>query len=284
MSGPCGTGWSDPCNWNDWLARSQTAPQRLVDDSVLVNIAATAGARSTDWTLQFCVAAMVARRMIYMRSTPGDCGSGNISLPGQTLAELQGAKAVAGAAQLDPEPISKGILTGISSIVGIFGAHHAAAVKTEEDTNCAVATGYNQAASSIEQAVMQGVLPPDQGSALITQVVAQLDPVLARIAKNCNVSCGARLALKSLAIFNQQIAMAMLAPKTNFPGLTALLAPPSVASPGAPGTYQGASGPTSNPLTGGNGGVGLTSGVLPDTITPGEIILIGGVAYVASSL
>lgn len=291
----CGRG-SDPSVWNAWIQQAQAQPQRLpgVDDSQLVNIAASVGARSTDWTLCFAVAAMVTRRMLYFRATPGDCGSGNLVLPGQTQATLFAAKGIGGAAAVDPEPISKGILTGLSAIFGGFGAHHAQAIKNEQDTNCSVATGYNQAITSIEQAVMQGVMSPDQGAALVSQVVAQLDPVLARIAKQCNVSCGARIALQALVKFNAELAMPLLAPQTNIPGITPFFAPEPVASPGAPGTssstgfnappsYQGASGFNPQPFSANNPGVGPTS-FFPDTITPGEIIIIGGVAFVASEL
>lgn len=276
---------SGPGNtWDQWLADSQTLPQPLVDDSVLVNIAASVGASSTTWTLCFCVAAMKARRMIYFKRTPGDCGSQGVALSGSTAIELQAAKGIGSAAAIDPEPISKGILAGVAAIFGGFTAHHAQAVANEQTINCQVATAYNQAASSIEQGVIQGVLSPDQASGLLLQVIAQLDPVLASIAKNCNVSCGARLALKALGVFNQQFAFSLLAPTTNIPGITPLLAPPSIASPGAPGTYQGASGPISTPMNANNLGVGMTSGFLPDTITPGEIVIIGGVAFVASKL
>jgi hypothetical protein len=274
---------SGPGNtWDAWLAEAQVAPQPLVDDSVLVNIAAQVGASSKTWTLCFCVAAMKARRMIYMKAVPGDCGSKGTALPETTIIEAQAAKGLGAAASIDPEPISQGILTGVASIFSAFTAHHAQAVMTEQDTNCQVATAYNQAVASIELAVMQGVMTPDQGSALVAQVVAQLDPVLARIAKTCNVSCGARLALKALVQFNSQIAMTALAPQSsNF--LTPFLAPPQVASPGAPGTYQGASGPIGSPFTGNNSGSGTTSDFFSN-LTPGEIVVIGGVAFVASRL
>jgi len=270
--------------WDQWLSDSRTTPQPLVDDSVLVNIAASVGATSKDWTLCFAVAAMKARRLIYFRSIPGDCGTKNLSLPGQTIGELAASQLTGQAASLDPEPISKGILSGISSIVGIFGAHHAAAVKNEQDTNCAVSTGYNQAATSIEQAVIQGLMPPDQASALIGQVAAQLDPVLAAITKQCNVSCGMRLALKALVKYNEQIVMQALTPATNIPGLTPFLSPEPVASPGAPGTFQGASGYTPTPMNGGNMGVGSTSFPFLGNLSVGEVVIIGGIAYVVGTL
>lgn len=299
---------------------TNAAAQRLpgIPDSVLMNYAAMAGARSSDFTMCLAVACLIARRLIYYKCSPGDCGAPGFALTGYSATEVGVTKGLTVAASADAEPISKAILTGMAAIFGGFTAAHTAAVQTEQTTLCQVAVNYNQAAQGLEQAVSQGVMLPAQAASVMDQITAQLDQVLAGIAKPCNASCGFRITLAAMdKYFGEQVYPA-LAPSINIPLVTPISAPPPIASAATPGTsgiqgsalatpppvpiatpapvinqplspgvgsYAGASGYIATPLTNQNIGVGATASAglqLPPNIPVGAIVLIGGVAYIAS--
>jgi hypothetical protein len=270
----------------DYANCNQAAVQQLVDDATITRYAASAGAKSSDWTLCVVKSFLYARRLIYSKVSPGDCGTqsyGQLSSPGSFAAIGLG-----GAAQVDPEPISKGILSGLASITGIFGAHHAQAVITEEDTICKVSSYLNSSLASLENAVKAGNVSPDSASQILSQVGGQLDPLLGQIAKPCNAACGFRIGIRALVSFMTDIGFPLLAPSSLS---DALFSQPVLASPGAPGTYgsagsttplpqptyQGASGPLPNPFNANNMGSGPSS-----LLSPGTLIVIGGIVYAAS--
>jgi hypothetical protein len=295
-------GCNPPNGWDAYIAASAVAPQPLVEDSALQNIAAMAGARSADFTMCYAVACLKTRRLIYYKVNPGDCGTRNFDLNSSQLGVSAGLSV---GAKVDPEPISKTILTGLATVFGGFTAAHAKAVQTEETTLCQVSANYNAAATQIEIAVQQGALSTDDASQLLSQIAGQLDPVLATIYKPCNFSCGFRIALKALVAYNTQIVFPALAPHAVAGAPPVSLQPLPVASPGAPGTYQsgqsvgqvpgaypvpdqypsspslyqGASGAIAVPFNANNAGV-----TNPVNLDPGTILIIGGIAFVASKL
>lgn len=80
-----------------------------------------------------------------------------------TLASTFAAKA----AQADPEPISKTILSVFSKIAGIFGANHARQVALEQNDLCQMSNQINQSLDVIDAQVQQGNLSlVDASSAL----------------------------------------------------------------------------------------------------------------------
>jgi hypothetical protein len=243
------------------------------------NFAAQAGARSSDWTLCFAVAALKTRRLIYGRliaGVPGiagpnlgDCNTNDLAPLGTTVGIAAG---LGTAAKVDPEPISQGILSGLATIFGGFGAAHAQAVKKEEDTLCDVAGSYNKLALALEQAVATNSMSADQAAAAHGQLVSQLDSVCARIYKSCNASCGFRIALKALGNFVPGIVYPALAPHSIID--TVLNPIESIFEP-----------VPSAPINGNNFGVGPTASAgIPSQLPIGSIILIGGVAFIASKL
>lgn len=294
-----------PCNHTgdgrDYLNCAQAVEQRLTDDSTITQFAARAGARSSDFTMCLTKACLLARRIIYYKVSPGDCGTNAFDLSSNSLAS--GLRAGIGSVGvIDPEPITKGILSGITAVIGLFGAAHAQAVVNEETTICKFASSVNGAMVQLEQAVKMGQLSPDQASSILAQVQGQLDPFLAGIAKPCNAACGYRIAMHALLAFMTDLGFPALAPANILGALSASDATPS---PGAPGTY-GAPGstqplpgstamlpgsnfaPTPGVLTtrmnGTNMGTGPTSGVvgMPSSFPAGALVLIGGVLYLAS--
>jgi hypothetical protein len=223
--------------------------------------------------------------MIYYQVVPGDCGSTNFDIGSSQVGVALG---ISTAARSDPEPISRGILTGINTVFGLFGAAHVAAIQTEEKTLCQIAVAYNATAVALESGVSNGQITPDQASGILGQAVTQLDARLQMIYKPCNAACGYRMALNAMLAYSSDIVFPALQP--SIPVLGALFAPtPLPGSRGAPGTipgnvtgspsaYQGASGFTPTPLT----GVPGVPGSIPSNLPVGALILIGGILYIAS--
>lgn len=267
-----------PPNTGDIYAACASVPfaPPVVDDSTLLNIAAGAGARSSDFTMCLAMAFLKTRRMIYWRVTPGDCGTKNIDVSGLTATEanLESLGGGIGAKLLavpDPTMVTKAagaILTGLSSIFGVFTQAHIQAVQTEETTLCQVSIKYNGTMQEIENAVAAGRLSPDNANAFMDELQQQLDPVLTSIAKkccgqgSCDAACGFRIALRALQTFNKKYVFPALAPVISFLGpVTSLFTPAVQASAGAPGT-------SNNPAPPMNSGV--------PTMMPTSVSLPGG--------
>lgn len=274
-----------PASGANYAACASVPPQPLTDMGTLQNIAASAGASSTNFTMCLTIAFLLTRRMIYYKASPGDCGSSAINLSG--LGTTRGITAgLSAAGSADPEPISKTILSGLATLFGLFGAAHAQAVANEQTTLCQVSTSYNAIAVQLENFVASGQLDPVSAAGILSQAAAQLDGVLATVAKTPgDAASGFRIALKALVAYNTQIVFPALSPQVQ-------AATPLPPSPGAPGTYPTPTGsPVSYtsagvvPMNGNNFGVGPTSvAALPSNIDPGTIVIIAGVAYIASRM
>ena len=304
---------SPPNTGVSYQTATGTAAQRIpgVDDSVLMQYAAQNGASSSNFTMCLTMACLIARRLIYYKCTPGDCGAPGTNFGGGALPAIQAATAGLGtAASVDPEPISKGILAGVAAIMGGFTAAHAAAVANEQSTICEVAVNTNRYLQALEQAVKGGQLTADSAASVVNQLATQFDVILQAITKSCNAACGFRIALRALAAYENDIVFPALVPVVNIPIITPVLTSltnPPVGSPGAAGTtyqtgvgyptppnfpsipttYQGASGPINIPMNANNPGIPpavYAAPTLPFSLTPGSVLVIGGVAYVASRL
>lgn len=279
----------------------------IAPQSVMTQYAAAAGARSSDWTMCVTMAFLAARRMEYWKNSPGDCGSATrLQLSSSSQAIGIAGKGLGAVAAVDPEPLSKGILSGVAAIFGGFTAHHAQAVNTEQATACNVSLSFNYVVGSLEPAVASGQLTAVQASAILAQAYGQLVPQLQAISKQCNLACGHLIAMSALKNFFDDVVFPALEAAANSQGQTFSsvptnpFAPPPSSSPlfSAPvktpapvvptalppnvGSYQGSSGFLPQPMNANNMGVGRTSS--GGLLTPGTIILIGGVAYVASKV
>jgi hypothetical protein len=146
-----------------------------------------------------CEACLRARGILYYHSTPGDCGAPS-SIPGVAAPQIAGlsgsaaggiasglgaAGIIGGAATLG---ITTAISVGVGAIEGIF-AHHAEAVKNEQNTICAVMNYFNPLITRIDAAVKSGVLSPDAGCAALTQICQTAINGLAGIMQTCNAAC-----------------------------------------------------------------------------------------------
>jgi hypothetical protein len=169
---------------------------------------------------------IVTRRVIYFKNSPGDCGANVRPQIGSTGQIGLGIGVAAGA---DPEPISAGILSGVTSIFGVFTAHHIKAVQTEQATLCAVAAAYNQSAEQIENLVASGQIDPPTAVAYLQQVVNMLLSQLAPIRKSCNAACGFTYALQALVLYNGDVV---------YPSLYNASTSAIGAAPGTPGGSQ----------------------------------------------
>lgn len=238
-----------------------------IPDATLKMYAARVGAPSAPdkfWVTCLCAAFMLTQRVIYYKQQPGDCGA-NVPVNLGITGAIGGSIGVAAAA--DPEPISKGILSGISTIFGVFGAHHAQAVKTEQATLCDVATTYNGYASAIEQAVASGQLTPEDASQALGQIVTSLSGELSQIAKDCNAACGFKYALQALLLYNTEVI---------YPALYNAPVSQVGSGPGAPGS-QGALVPNGLP---GSSLTGAVNSILTGKLTPQGALLLAGAGIV----
>lgn len=244
---------------NAFLSCARFPAQQLVEDSTLVQFAASAGARSSDFTMCYVLAVLRARRLIYWKASPpgvspdgsstGDCGSAGVNLTGSASTSLAIGHGIGSTAALDPEPISKSILSGVAAIFSVFGAAHAQAVADEQKGLCAVTVSYNRSATQIEQAVKQGLLTSDQAFSLLTNICDQLDQYLAPLAKTSgDFAAGFRIALKALLSYNQEIVFPDLAPSINVPILTPVIS--AITSPPVSGSTYSAPGQYTTPLFG----------------------------------
>lgn len=146
-----------------------------------------------------CEANLRARGLIYMKSTPGDCGSGSrtagfgsgqiVGLSGTAASGVIGglgaAGAISGAATLG---IGTAVTLAVAGIESVF-AHHAQAVANEQSTICAVANYFNPLLKQLDAAVISGAISPDQGIAYVKQVCLQAINGLQSIVKQCNAAC-----------------------------------------------------------------------------------------------
>jgi len=129
----------------------------------------------------FIEACLRYRGIIYFKQRPGDCGTAV-----RTVSTSAAAEEVVGAA------ISKSGIPfagTIGSIVGIFGAHHQAAVNTEQATICDVANKANQGISQLDSAVYNGVVSIQDGIMYMGNAMQQLIAELGTIEKSCNAAC-----------------------------------------------------------------------------------------------
>jgi hypothetical protein len=293
-----------PCDVNDptkYLSCAGDTVRLIAPQSVMTTYAAQAGASSSNFSMCLTMMFLASRRMEYWKVNPGDCGSPGTQVLGSTFKIETGV--IAGlrtGAAVDPEPISKGILAGVAAIFGGFTAHHAQAVATEQQTLCGVSNAWNYVADQLEQGLAAARISAVQASGILENAYSQLNPQLNAIKKGQNAAWGYQIAMTALKSFSEQVVFPALEAlgEGQVPApapLTITNAPPTLSTyvPPAPninplsqgvGGYQGNSGYVPAPLTGTNMGVGETSSILPFSLTPGTIVLIGGVAFVASNL
>lgn len=175
---------------------------------------------------QLCliVACLRINRIIYYKQSPGDCGSPTSGLS-TTLAVSKGlsggssaAGAVGGLATAGSSfalaATGIGIVVGIGALItGIIGAHHAAAVATEQATLCDLSNKWAQYASAVEQGVASGQYNLQDANTNLASAIQQLDAGIQHIYKSCNAACYYRKVLQALLIFNKEKVYPSLVPK-----------------------------------------------------------------------
>lgn len=137
--------------------------------------------------VNLATACLIARGMIYWKSTPGDCGSpthvdfGSAQITGDIGNVAMGIASMAGA-QLP------GVGEAIGIIQGIF-QHHAQAVANEQATICKVLGVMNQVFKRYDALVANGSISPSAAYAGMQNFIAQVDEQLGSIMKQCNSAC-----------------------------------------------------------------------------------------------
>ncbi|MGH8135067.1 MAG: hypothetical protein ACRER4_01870 [Steroidobacteraceae bacterium] len=143
----------------------------------------------------------------YYKKTPGDCGTpAQMSAGKLTPILTAGGKAAVGTAPIAAASTSAtfaaaapflaiggGIALAVGIVVGIFKAHHAAAVAKEQGTLCVAVPGANDALSQIDAALRAGQLTAAAASAAYDQVLGSYVDYVRQIAKDnpshCNAAC-----------------------------------------------------------------------------------------------
>jgi hypothetical protein len=305
-----------PCDVNNpatYLNCSGDVPRIIASRAIMMQYAALAGASSSNYTMCLTMTFLAARRMQYWKVVPGDCSSAGtqvVNTSGQVEVGVQ--RGLATGAAVDPEPISRGILAGVAAIFGGFTAAHAQAVASEQNTLCAVSQSFNYVATQLEEAVSAGQLDTANASSIMEQAIIKFNAQLNPIKSGQNAAWGYQIAMTALKNFEEEVVFPALqtlaqgqapsAPATGTglniptfapsapatyvpptpPQIPALSQPISLLPNSAGNSYQGASGFVPTQMTGTNMGVGATTSILPASITPGTVVIIAGIAYVAS--
>lgn len=289
----------DVNNPQTYLGCAGDAVRQVTDKSTMTTYAAQAGASSNNWSMCLAMMFLYSRRMQYWKVTPGDCGSPGTAVLGSAYQIEKGAgTGLATAAMVDPEPISKGILAGVAAIFGGFTAHHAAAVSSEQSTLCGVTNSFNYVLNQVEQGVMNGQITAVTGASILQQAFGQLQGNLNSIKKGQNAAWGYQIAMTALNRFEQEVVLPALEASHQLLPASAPSSQVTINNPAAVLASQQNPyvAPLPNPtqvlssvgavggMNANNSGEGPTSLNLPFQLTPGTIVLIGGVAFVASEL
>ena len=188
-----------------------------------------AGASGAPWIRPLAIAFLRVNRVIYWKNTPnglvGDCGQATASGSNVGLAAAGVAGGVAA-------PFTFGLSSFFTSILGIFGGAHAAAVRTEQQTLCDVAVQYDGFADAIEQGIASGQVPLQDALTKLNSVLSSLDSGLASIEKPYNAPYGYRRAIKALGLFNTEVVYPSLVPGIASKALGAIESPSGVLAAG----------------------------------------------------
>jgi hypothetical protein len=102
----------------------------------------------------------------------------------------------------------------VGALIGIFTAHHNAAVRTERADICSVTQKYNAFAPSIEQAISTGKITLTDAISTLSQAHALMIADLAANSnsKQENAGFGVGKAIDALQLFNQEVVYPSLVP------------------------------------------------------------------------
>jgi hypothetical protein len=158
--------------------------------------------RGCSWDSYGILVTLVARRILYYKKTPGDCGSTTTVSPSNLATGLKyGGLGIGTASSVST--LALGATAGLSVGLGVATAgvglilapimgilqHHQQAVANEQATVCAVATASAQAIPQVDALVKSGQITAKQGIDAMTLVVQQLTTALQPILKGCNAAC-----------------------------------------------------------------------------------------------
>jgi hypothetical protein len=120
-----------------------------------------------------------------------------------TISAVTGA--IAGAATMGAGAI-------ISVIMAIF-AHHAAAVKQEQQLGCAAINAFNNAISVIDSAVAAGQTTPDAAASSMDTLIGQVDQYVSPSVKHnpCNADCELTVLVKAIVLYKKALYNGMAA-------------------------------------------------------------------------
>lgn len=165
-------------------------------------------------TLEFLMACMMARTVLYYHKSPGDCGSpsqqgaslgtevGKFGQLGASTAGV-GISAAATFGGLSAATAAEaGTVVGLVAlpftVLGIFAAHHAAAVQKEQAVLCSASVQANALLSNIDNAVASGQMTVDTALTTLKQLVNNADGFISQVRQDCNAGCVISKAIHAL--------------------------------------------------------------------------------------
>ena len=88
----------------------------------------------------------------------------------------------------------------ILSLIGMIGAHHAAAVQNEQTILCQAVPATNAALAQVMQDVQSGTYSAAQGAQYLQQIQSAFNSAVQPITKSCNEACGLSKELAAIVI------------------------------------------------------------------------------------
>jgi hypothetical protein len=265
------------------LPSSRFVPASLQGQAAIVAQGNVPPSAPSDF-VPYCTACLIARGIIYYKSTPGDCGTPtslnleNAQITGAVGQVASGIASMAGGAL-------PGIGIAVQAIQQIF-AHHAQAVATEQATICQVAGVLNQVFAYYDTLVATGQLDPSDAYVGMQNFLNQASEQLQSIEKTCNAACVYQGIIKAHAAFCQSYYPA-IAPIQIAPHAPA--APPASLGNVPGGTIQvGGALPTASGVGGQPIYASTGTVIVPTSPNPiaaaAPLAVIGGISFSATDV
>lgn len=132
---------------------------------------------------------------------------------GASIATATGALAAGTGALLGAATMGAGLIV---SVIGMIFAHHAAAVKQEQQLGCAAIAAFNNAISVIDQAVAAGQTTPAAAASALDTLVSQVAQYVSPSVQHnpCNADCELTVLVKAIVLYKKAIYSNMAAAST----------------------------------------------------------------------
>lgn len=106
-------------------------------------------------------------------------------------------------------PVAGAVIAGVAAVIGIVEtimAHHAAAVKQEQQLGCAAISGWNNSLDVLEQAVANGQMQPGDAAAAMDSLYSKVEGFLAPSDSHspyCSAVCELLIGMHAIALYKK---------------------------------------------------------------------------------